>query len=82
MVFPRLGKIIFVHGCFWHQHPGCGRQPKSRLDFWIPKLSQNRKRDLRNQRKLRSIGWRILIVWECQLKRATLQKRILRFLES
>ncbi len=67
MVFPRLGKIIFVHGCFWHQHPGCGRQPKSRLDFWSKKLSQNRERDLRNQQALRSLGWRILIVWECQL---------------
>ena len=65
MVFPRLGKIILVHGCFWHQHPGCGRQPKSRLDFWAKKLFQNRERDLRNQRKLRSLGWRVLIVWEC-----------------
>jgi DNA mismatch endonuclease (patch repair protein) len=82
LVLPRLGKIIFVHGCFWHQHPGCGRQPKSRVDFWIRKLSQNRKRDLRNQRRLRSLGWKILIVWECQLKRATLEARLLRFLES
>jgi DNA mismatch endonuclease (patch repair protein) len=54
-----------VHGCFWHQHPGCGRQPKSRLAFWRKKLFQNRERDLRNQQKLRSLGWRILIVWEC-----------------
>jgi DNA mismatch endonuclease (patch repair protein) len=44
VVLPRLGKIIFVHGCFWHQHPGCGRQPKSRVEFWTKKLSQNRKR--------------------------------------
>ena len=50
LVFPRLGKIVFVHGCFWHQHPGCGRQPKSRLVFWTKKLFQNRERDLRNQR--------------------------------
>jgi len=70
LVFPKLGKIIFVHGCFWHQHPGCGRQPKSRLDFWKPKLFQNRERDLRNRRKLRSLGWRILIVWECTYQRA------------
>lgn len=82
MVFPRLRKIIFVHGCFWHQHPGCGRQPKSRLDFWTKKLSQNRRRDLRNQQILRSMGWQILIVWECQLKRAVLRARLLRFLES
>ena len=65
MVFPRLCKIILVHGCFWHQHPGCGRQPKSKMGFWTKKLSQNRERDLRNQQKLRRLGWRILIVWEC-----------------
>lgn len=82
LVFPRLGKIIFVHGCFWHQHPGCGRLPKSRQDFWTGKLSQNRVRDIRNQRKLRYLGWRILIVWECQLKRDFLPTRLLRFLES
>jgi DNA mismatch endonuclease (patch repair protein) len=52
------------------------------LEFWTKKLFQNRERDLRNQRKLRSLGWRILIVWECQLKRATLPVRLLRFLES
>jgi DNA mismatch endonuclease (patch repair protein) len=60
LVLPRLGKIIFVHGCFWHQHPGCGRQPKSRVDFWTKKLFQNRERDLRNQRELRSLGRGIL----------------------
>jgi DNA mismatch endonuclease (patch repair protein) len=52
------------------------------LEFWTEKLIQNRKRDLRNQQKLRSSGWRILIVWECQLKRAMLPARLLRFLES
>jgi DNA mismatch endonuclease, patch repair protein len=82
LVFPRLGKIVFVHGCFWHQHPGCGRQPKSRTEFWIKKLSQNRERDLRNQQKLRRLGWRILIVWECQLKQVKLPDRLSNFLES
>jgi DNA mismatch endonuclease (patch repair protein) len=64
LVFPRLRKIIFVHGCFWHQHPGCGRQPKSKLEFWLKKLSQNRERDLRNQQELHSLGWIILMVLE------------------
>lgn len=82
MVFPRLGKIIFVHGCFWHQHPGCGRQPKSKLGFWNNKLSQNRQRDLKNQQKLRRLEWRILVLWECQLKRANLVHRLRKFLES
>ncbi|MGD0481812.1 MAG: very short patch repair endonuclease [Terracidiphilus sp.] len=61
MVFLSLGKIIFVHGCFWHQHPRCGRQPKSKLKFWSKKLSQNRERELRNHQKLRRLGWRIPI---------------------
>jgi len=71
MVFPRLGKIIFVHGCFWHRHKErCEftRWPKSRLDFWKPKLDQNHKRDKIVTRELRKLGWRVLIVWECQLK--------------
>src|SRR5580700_175662 len=53
MVFPKLRRIVLVHGCFWHQHPGCGRQPKSRQGFWAEKLCQNRERDLRNQQALR-----------------------------
>lgn len=58
-----------MHGCFWHRHKGCSlaRLPKSKLDFWKPKLEENRKRDIRNQRKLRSLGWRVLVVWECEL---------------
>jgi DNA mismatch endonuclease, patch repair protein len=60
LVLPRLGKVIFVHGCFWHQHPGCGRQPKSKLGFWMKKLSQNRQRDLKNQQCLRGLGWKTL----------------------
>src|SRR5260370_1899184 len=52
LVFARRKKIIFVHGCFWHHHPRCGRVPKSRLRFWLPKLEVNRKRDLLIQRKL------------------------------
>jgi DNA mismatch endonuclease, patch repair protein len=81
LVFPHLRKTIFVHGCFWHQHPGCGRQPKTRKGFWLSKLSQNRERDLRNQQELRRLGWKSLIVWECQLKRANLADRLRSFLE-
>jgi DNA mismatch endonuclease (patch repair protein) len=82
LVFPRLGKLIFVHGCFWHRHPKCGRLPKSRIEFWTEKLSQNRQRDIKNQRKLRALGWQVLIVWECQLRRTDLSRRLLKFLES
>jgi len=83
LVFNGRRKIIFVHGCFWHRHRGCARcrMPKSRLRFWRPKLEQNRRRDIRNQRRLRSAGWQLLIVWECQLERPeTLEGKIIRFL--
>ncbi|MDQ6664709.1 MAG: very short patch repair endonuclease, partial [Acidobacteriota bacterium] len=70
LVFPCRGKIIFVHGCFWHRHATCKntRWPKSKLDFWKPKLESNHRRDAMNQRALRKLGWKLLIVWECQLK--------------
>lgn len=71
LVFRSRQKIIFVHGCFWHRHqsPICklARLPKSRLDFWLPKLESNRVRDIHIQKALRAAGWRILVVWECQL---------------
>src|SRR5690242_13946519 len=86
LVFPGRGKIIFVHGCFWHRHgTSCQytRWPKSKLDFWRPKLEQNHQRDKMVGRKLRRLGWRVLIVWECQLKNgATLARRVRAFLES
>lgn len=71
MVFPGRNKVIFVHGCFWHQHSGTckiSRVPKSRLDYWIPKLERTKQRDIENEAKLRESGWQVLAVWECQIK--------------
>jgi DNA mismatch endonuclease (patch repair protein) len=71
LVFPGRRKIIFVHGCFWHRHGrACPltRLPKSRLEFWQPKLEENHKRDRKNYRSLRASGWDILVLWECQLQ--------------
>ena len=64
--------MIFVHGCFWHRHQGCSleRLPKSRLDFWIPKLEANRTRDETNRGRLEDQGWRVLTIWECELSDA------------
>lgn len=71
LVFPGRKKVIFIHGCFWHRHPDpecrLARLPKSRLDFWKPKLEANRNRDLENIRKLSALGWRVFLVWECEL---------------
>jgi DNA mismatch endonuclease (patch repair protein) len=85
IVFPGLQKIIFVHGCFWHQHAACGegRLPKSRQDYWEPKLKRNKDRDVQNRAELRKLGWRTLAVWECELKRSDrLEKKLRRFLAN
>lgn len=83
IVFPARSKVIFVHGCFWHRHPGCCRTPKSRADFWLTKFRANRRRDLRNQRRLTEMGWDFLVVWECEIRYADgLVKRVVRFLDK
>lgn len=73
IVFRSRKIAIFVHGCFWHRHPdpNCrlARLPKSRQDFWLPKLTGNRERDLRNRAQLESDGWTVLEVWECETTR-------------
>jgi len=84
LVFSSRKKAIFVHGCFWHGH-GCqwGRLPKSKLDYWKPKIEANRKRDKRNLTALREAGWSVKVVWQCELRNmeATLD-RIVGFLEG
>lgn len=71
LVLPRHKAVVFVHGCFWHRHPepSCrlARWPKSRLEFWRPKLEGNRDRDIRIQEELSRLGWRVLVLWECEL---------------
>lgn len=83
LVFPRLGKVIFVHGCFWHRHR-CKRAttPATRKEFWLEKFEQNIARDRRNNRRLRQDAWDVLVVWECWTRRPEwLQERLLTFLE-
>lgn len=85
LVFPSRGKIIFVHGCFWHRHGTCKntRWPKSNLEFWKPKLERNHERDKIIRRQLQKLGWQVFIVWECQLsKLSALTARLCAFLEK
>ena len=72
IVFPRQKAAIFVHGCFWHRHEGCGfaTTPATRPDFWNDKFSSNIERDRRNAEQLHADGWRVATVWECALKKA------------
>jgi DNA mismatch endonuclease (patch repair protein) len=82
LVFSSRRKVIFIHGCFWHQHPKCRqyRMPKSKLDFWLPKLTRNAERDLNNQKSIRAMGWKYLVVWECELRNPALPRRVVKFL--
>jgi DNA mismatch endonuclease (patch repair protein) len=84
MVFSGRRKVIFVHGCFWHQHDiGCtlAHVPRSNLGYWRPKLKRNKARDCANCDALRSAGWKVLVIWECELKTVReLAKTIKRFL--
>ena len=70
LVFPRYQTVIFVHGCFWHRHDGCryAYRPKSRIQFWTKKFEENVARDERNEAALRNLGWRVLVIWECETR--------------
>lgn len=70
IVFVRQRLAVFVHGCFWHQHNQCrdGRLPKSRRDYWEKKLHSNVERDKRNNSRLREMGWRVVEIWECEIR--------------
>lgn len=70
IVLPRYRTAIFVHGCFWHRHPGCRKAstPKTRVEFWQDKFTANVARDERNVAALEADGWSVLTVWECETK--------------
>src|SRR4051794_18051471 len=69
IVLPRYRSVVFVHGCFWHRHNGCPhtRTPKSNVAFWESKFARNVQRDQRTSRKLRALGWRVFVVWGCDI---------------
>jgi len=85
LAFAGRRKVIFVHGCFWHQHAGCidGRMPRSNLDYWTPKLTRNVERDAEHIAALKTGGWKVLVIWECETNNAPrLAARLRRFLGS
>lgn len=85
LVFPKRRAVVFVHGCFWHRHEGCAKTttPKSRAKFWQEKFDRNVQRDQRALRDLNKLGWRTLVVWQCETNdRAALGTRLERFLGS
>lgn len=84
LVFPRLQKVIFVHGCFWHHHEGCKKAsvPTARREYWLAKFKRNEERDEKNMRLLRESGWSALVIWECETRDAAgLECNLRSFLE-
>lgn len=71
IILPKYHVAIFVHGCFWHRHKGCkdATTPKTRTEFWLEKFDKNVKNDQIKQEKLREGGWKIIVIWECELKK-------------
>lgn len=85
IVLAKKKTVIFVHGCFWHRHPGCKRasMPASNVDYWNSKFARNQARDADNQSRLTSLGWRVIIIWECELKDPNrLEKRLIELLTA
>lgn len=83
IVLPKYRSVIFVNGCFWHKHD-CPRfvWPSSNQEYWIPKITRNVERDAKNQQTLKEMGWQIITVWECELKKANFQETMDKLIED
>ena|SRR5271157_871644 len=81
IVLPKYHSAIFVHGCFWHHHKGCSKSkyPSTNHEFWVRKIVSNVKRDRKNIASLERLGWKVLVIWECETKRADLHQKIQRY---
>lgn len=78
MVLARWRTVIFVNGCYWHRHKGCRKasSPKSNIEFWNKKFDTNVERDKRNYRKLERAGWRVIVIWQCEVKTKADAKKV------
>lgn len=78
ILLPKYRTVIFVHGCFWHGHKGCKNYtvPKTNTEFWVAKVARNQERDQEVWRKLEAMGWNVIIVWECQLKKGWIDETV------
>ena len=77
IVLPKYRTVVFVNGCFWHKHDCSNfKWPKSNLDYWIPKIENNAKRDVEHYDNLSNEGWKVLIIWECELKKKNMEQNL------
>lgn len=85
IVLPKYKTVVFVHGCFWNQHSGCVKShiPKSNVEFWTVKLGKNVIRDIKHRKELKKVGWKVIYVWECELKNLeALEKKLVSKIKS
>lgn len=78
MVFPKYKKVVFIHGCFWHGHENCKYfvVPKTRTEWWLNKINSNKKKDAESVYALKKQGWKVITIWECELKPKTKDKKL------
>jgi DNA mismatch endonuclease (patch repair protein) len=79
LVFPKYRKVIFINGCFWHGHNGCKYFiiPKTRTEWWINKISKTQEKDIESISLLKKLGWKVITIWECELKKGNQEKRLI-----
>ena len=84
IILPKYKTAIFVNGCFWHMHDGCPKfiMPKSNIDYWKPKLERNKRHDIENKITLEKQEWKVIVVWECELKKDNKEDRLRRLVEE
>ena len=84
IILPKYKTAIFVNGCFWHMHDGCPEfvMPKSNIDYWKPKLERNKRHDIENKITLEKQEWKVIVVWECELKKDNKEDRLRRLVEE
>lgn len=78
IVLPKYKTVVFINGCFWHMHEGCPKfvWPKSNEEYWINKILRNKQRDEVGKKSLENLGWKVIIVWECELKKTKIEERL------
>jgi DNA mismatch endonuclease (patch repair protein) len=84
IVLPKYKTIIFIHGCFWHGHEGCKYfvKPKSNVSYWLPKIEKNINRDIKSEELLKLKNWKIIKIWECDLKKINIENTLRNLIET
>lgn len=84
LVLKKISAVIFVHGCFWHGHKGCKYfvVPKTRTDWWLEKINRNKDNDKNNKKNIKKLSWKIITIWECEIKPSKREKTLLKLLKT